>query len=280
MNVFEMVTGQGGLPKARLVAPDGSLAEIYLQGAHITSWIPAGSDEQLFLSEQSIFRPGFAIRGGVPVIFPQFSTRGPLPKHGFARSQPWEPGNSMVDGVEAVAEFYLHDSDSTRQVWNRHFEARLEIRLGGRQLQVSLQINNPSEQPFSFTAALHTYLRVDDINQTAIAGLGGLPYFDHTAGAQLCTQEEEVLRFQGEVDRVYPDAPPNLKVLDGERAIEVQSQGFIDCVVWNPGILLAAKLTDLGDGYCQMVCVEAAAAERSIMLLPGHGWQGTQILAV
>lgn len=278
--MVELLTGQGGLPKARLVAPDGSMAEIYLQGAHVTSWLPAGSIEQLFLSERAIFKPGFAIRGGIPVIFPQFSSRGPLPKHGFARSELWEPGNTQVDGIEAVAEFYLRDTEATRQVWNRRFEARLVVRLGGRQILVSLQISNPGEQPFSFTTALHTYLRVEDINQAAIAGLGRQPYIDHTAGAQLCIQDEEILRFRGEVDRVYPDAPPSVRVLDGERLVEVQSEGFADCVVWNPGASLAAKLTDLGDGYGQMVCVEAAAAERSIMLLAGHSWQGTQILTV
>jgi glucose-6-phosphate 1-epimerase len=203
-----------------------------------------------------------------------------LPKHGFARSESWEPGGAQADGIEAVAEFFLHDTEATRKVWNRHFEARLVIRLGGHQLQVSLQINNPGDQPFSFTTALHTYLRVEDINQAAVAGLGGLPYFDHTTGAQLGIQDEDMLRFHGEVDRVYPDAPPSVRVLDGERVVEVQSEGFADCVVWNPGASLAAKLTDLEDGYRQMVCVEAAATERSIMLLPGHSWQGTQILTV
>src|SRR5436305_1852990 len=85
-----VVAGEGGLPKLILVAPDGARAEIYLHGAHVTSWIPAGDGERLFLSASSAFRPGAAIRGGVPVVFPQFSDRGPLPKHGFARTSEWE----------------------------------------------------------------------------------------------------------------------------------------------------------------------------------------------
>jgi glucose-6-phosphate 1-epimerase len=276
----KIIAGQGSLTKARLAAPDGSLAEIYLQGGQVTSWIPGGGIEQLFLSKRALFKPGKTIRGGIPVIFPQFSSRGPLPRHGFARSQTWELGEAGLDGQEALANFVLHDSQATRQIWNRCFELQLEVRLGGGKLQVGLQVNNSGEQPFSFTAALHTYLRVMDITQTAVAGLGGLPYFDHTAGAQAAVQEAAMLRFSGEVDRLYPDAPPVVKVLDGDRVVEIQSEGFTDCVVWNPGPSLAATLIDLGEEYRQMVCVEAAAAERSIMLLPGHTWAGSQILRI
>src|SRR5688572_25010680 len=84
------VTGAGGLPKIVVEAPDGARAELYLHGAHVTSWRPAGAGgERLFLSAASEFRTDAAIRGGVPVIFPQFAGRGPLPKHGFARTAEW-----------------------------------------------------------------------------------------------------------------------------------------------------------------------------------------------
>ena len=63
---------------------------VYLHGAHVTSWKPARDhDERLFLSERSEFRAGTAIRGGIPVIFPQFAAEGPLPRHGFARTSEW-----------------------------------------------------------------------------------------------------------------------------------------------------------------------------------------------
>ena len=184
----------------------------------------------------------------------------------------------MENGPDAVAEFILRDNEATRQIWNRSFETRLAVRIGGRQLQASLQVTNPGTQPFSFTAALHTYIKVADIEQASLSGLGGLPYFDHTAGAQARMQEEALLRFHGEVDRLYPDAPPEVRVMDGDRTVVVRVEGFPDCVVWNPGVSLAAALTDLGDEYRHMVCVEAAAAECSVMLLPGHSWQGSQTL--
>ena len=76
-----------GLDAVELRAPDGARATVLLHGGHVVSWVPAGADEQLYLSPKSSFAPGSAIRGGVPVIFPQFNTRGPLQRHGFARNK-------------------------------------------------------------------------------------------------------------------------------------------------------------------------------------------------
>ncbi|HEX5871641.1 MAG TPA: hypothetical protein VFY65_14540, partial [Longimicrobium sp.] len=78
------------MPKLRLTHASGGTAEVYLHGAHVASWVPAGGSEAMFLSRAATLAPGEAIRGGVPVIFPQFASRGPLAKHGFARVQPWK----------------------------------------------------------------------------------------------------------------------------------------------------------------------------------------------
>lgn len=47
-------------------------ASLCLQGAHLTSWKPAGHEECLFLSPNAAFVPGKAIRGGIPVCWPWF----------------------------------------------------------------------------------------------------------------------------------------------------------------------------------------------------------------
>src|SRR5512139_4252652 len=88
--VFAIAVAAGGLPKLTLVAPDGARAEVYLYGAHVVSWVPAGGQERLFLSRTSAFRAGAPIRGGVPVVFPQFGALGPLPLHGLVRLMVWE----------------------------------------------------------------------------------------------------------------------------------------------------------------------------------------------
>ena len=44
--------------------------EIYLQGAHVTQFIPTGSDDLLWVSEDANFKVGKAIRGGIPLCWP------------------------------------------------------------------------------------------------------------------------------------------------------------------------------------------------------------------
>ena len=83
---------------------DGSSATVLLHGAHALSWVPAGQGEQFYLSPSSSYAAVAPIRGGVPVIFPQFSGQGPLQRHGFARNMVWElvQTEAGADGAQAV----------------------------------------------------------------------------------------------------------------------------------------------------------------------------------
>lgn len=275
MSANPFIPGINGLPKIILAGSDGSRAEVYLHGAHVTSWIPAGNDERLYLSGASEFRDGAAIRGGVPIVFPQFSSWGPLPKHGFARNQAWE----LISAGDGSARFQLCDSDATHAIWPRAFLAEFTVAMREQQLLLELAITNRGEEPFNFTAALHTYLRVDDIAATLIEHLGGLKYFDAVL-KQEAVQAEEALTFSGEVDRVYFDVARVL-VRDGHRSLEVQNVCFPDSVIWNPGAELAAKLADLDpEGYRSFVCVEAAIFRAPIVLEPYQTWRGGQTLTI
>jgi glucose-6-phosphate 1-epimerase len=275
MTTSPLIPGVNGLPKVILANPDGSRAEVYLHGAHVTSWHPAGDEERLYLSAASEFRDGAAIRGGVPVVFPQFSNGGPLPRHGFARNQAWE----LISVGEGSARFQLRDSEATRAIWPQPFLAELTVTVCERQLSMELAITNRGEQPFDFTAALHTYLRVDDIAATHLENLGGLKYFDAVL-KQEKVQAQDALTFPGEIDRVYFDAT-RVVVRDGQRSLEVQHAGFPDGVIWNPGVELAAKLADLDpDGYRRFVCVEAAIFRAPIVLEAYQTWRGGQTLTV
>ena len=88
----QITAGNGGLARVSVSTP-AATAEIYLHGAQLTSWRPAGAEEVIFLSQHSQFEPGRAIRGGIPVCFPWFRNKADDPKapsHGFVRTKAWQ----------------------------------------------------------------------------------------------------------------------------------------------------------------------------------------------
>lgn len=276
--------GANGVPRLQLSHPSGSSAEVYLLGAHVTSWIPADRTEALFLSRASEFAPGQAIRGGVPVVFPQFAQRGPLPKHGFARVMSWrwlDPGATTGDATEATLE--LIDSEATRAIWPHAFRARLTVGIDERTLSQRLDVENTGGSAFAFTAALHSYFAVAELRRTSLQGLAGTAFEERSARGESAIEGAEEIVVSGEFDRVYLDAPRELSVHDrgNERGFRLRLDGFSDVVVWNPGRSGAAALQDMADDeYPRMICVEAAQVGRAVELVPGGAWAGGQIVEV
>lgn len=257
-----------------LTSPDGlSTASVCLNGGQVLSWRMRGR-EQLFLSERAGFSATQAIRGGVPIIFPQFGTHGDGPRHGFARLRTWEI--ARTDGPTSLT---LALRGGAEPPWPHPFDLRLQVVLGNDRLTLALAIQNLGTETFVFTAALHTYLRVDDIAGTALHGLSDCPYLDATAGDSRRVQRATALLFSHEVDRVYPAAPDSLQLVDGDRRLVVHQHGFSDTVVWNPGPAVAASLRDLAPGDDRrFLCVEAAVIEHPARLPPGEAWHGGQTL--
>ena len=275
-----------GLEAIELRSPDGARAVITLHGGHLVSWIPAGSaGEQLYLSPSSEYAPGKAIRGGVPVIFPQFSGRGPLVRHGFARTMPWQVHGTQegADG-SAAAVLRLRDDAASRAAWPHAFELDFRVRIGGAGLTMELACRNTGDAAFSFACALHTYLRVNDVALTSLEGLADRTYWDAVDGRDK-TQLEQMLQPEGEVDRVYlgVDRPLVLRedAAGSARGLLIGQQVFEDVVVWNPGAARCAALADMPpDGWRHMLCVEAVMLARPILLEAGQRWVGVQHLTV
>ena len=261
-------------PLLTLTSPDGlSTANVCLNGGQVLSWRMRGR-EQLFLSRRACFSPTQAIRGGVPVIFPQFGTRGDGPRHGFARLRRWEIAKTDGSGSLTVALRGGPEPD-----WPYPFELRLQTALWNDRLVLGLAIQNLGTTPFTFTAALHTYLRVDDIADASLHGLADCPYLDATAGSNCKVQRATTLEFPDEVDRIYPGAPSSLRIIDGDRQLMVRQHGFRDTVVWNPGPVMTANLSDLTPSdHRRFLCVEAGVIECPARLSPGETWHGSQVL--
>jgi glucose-6-phosphate 1-epimerase len=269
-------TEYNGHPAVALQSSDGARATILLHGGHLVSWVPAGGEEQLYVSPASRYGEGQAVRGGVPVIFPQFSSRGTLPRHGLLRTRGWQLGGTASHGQHAQAVLRFVADDATRALWPHEFEAEITVSIIGRQLDVEFAVTNVGDTPFEFSVALHSYLRTNDVLKAQLEGLQGVKYEDNATG-QWQQQWGDVTQVVGEVDRLYHDAGHPLTLRELGRKLLITHADFTDVVVWNPGPEKAAQLDDLPEGDWQrFLCVEAARVIDPVTLPPGEEWAGMQ----
>lgn len=253
-------TIHGQLPALLLSAPDGAQATITLYGAHLISWRGADGRERLFCSARSALDGSRAIRGGVPVIFPQFAERGSGMRHGFARVSSWRVLESGVENGWAFAVFGLEADDLDRQqaqAWPHGFALALRVAIRANELAMRFEVRNTGGTAFPFAAALHTYHLVEDIASVRIDGV-----------------EREELVITDKFDRVYEGVTPPLALVDGGIVLTIRQEGFSDAVVWNPGAADAAALADMDDSeYRRFVCIEPALLSGPT-LQPGESWVG------
>lgn len=250
----------GELPAVRIEGPGGAQATITLFGAHLVSWAGADGQERIFCSKRSSLDGSRAIRGGVPVIFPQFAARGTGMRHGFARVSTWRLGESGCVGDMAFAQFELEENDLAPGIaaaWPNQFRLALRVELRAGELRLSLEVNNTGAHAFRFSSALHTYFLVDRIANVGIDGV--------QAGEMLINDK---------YDHIHFGVNEPIVLRSGMGALRLEQQGFTDVVVWNPGAADSAALADMeGDEYQHFVCIEPALIE-PIELMAGAAWGG------
>ena len=230
-------------------------ASVALQGAHLLSWKPAGEEEVLWLSGNTPFKNGVALRGGVPICWPWFgpSAQPGLPSHGFARNLPWALKGHDEDDKGAVLTFELKSSEATRQYWPHEFTLLARFKLG-KTCEIELEAHGE----FETTSALHTYFNVGDIAAVKVSGLGDR-YIDKVKNAEEGVLSNGTETFPDRTDRVYLNAETCSVIHDDalNRNIDVTHHHNSNVVAWNPGPALSVSMGDMpDDGYKTFVCVE------------------------
>jgi glucose-6-phosphate 1-epimerase len=266
--------GEGGLPRIR-IRNSLCAGELYLHGAHLTGFRPANYEPVLWMSIQSAYQAGKAIRGGVPICFPWFgpSQKDPsVPIHGFARTIDWE----LVDvGAQPTGEINvilkLPASPDFARYGYENVETYFAV-LFGASLEMGFHVRNLGTKPFNFEAALHSYFVIGDVTQIRVRGLQGASYLDKTRGMQRFTEASNAIELTEETDRVYDSTTP-VTIEDPlmRRKIVVDKLGSGSTVLWNAWPKKAAEI-GLAEGEWQRyVCVETAAVgANSITLAPGQ----------
>lgn len=226
---------------------------ISLQGAQVLSWQPEGQKPIIWLSSETNFKKGVAIRGGIPICWPWFGKAGD-PMHGFARNQNWQL-IAHDENEECVwLTFSLEDNEQTQKLWPHSFNIIARIKMGE-----TCEIEIEPQGDYSFTIALHSYFNIGSVDKISVSGLGP-DYLDKVAGREHTTTDKK-LKFCGLVDRIYTKPEPFSLISDpaNDRCIEIHHKNASDVVAWNPGAEAAKTMADMSDeGYKTMVCIETA----------------------
>lgn len=286
----EVAKDKNGVGQVLLRNLRGASVRISLHGGQVLSWKSEHGEELLFISSKATFKPPTAVRGGIPICFPQFGNRGSLEQHGFARNRMWvtddnpPPLHPNDSNGKTYIDLLLKSSDDDLKVWPHSFEFRLRVALAfDGSLTLTSRIRNINCKPFSFSIAYHTYFAVSDISEVRVEGLETLDYLDSLCNRERFTEQGDALTFESEVDRVYLSSSDVIAVFDHEkkRTFLIKKEGLPDVVVWNPWEKKSKAIADLGDEeYKHMLCVDGAAIEKPITLKPGEEWTGRLELSV
>lgn len=277
---------QGGLAKA-VVSRDGTQGELFLQGATVTAWQPAGARPVIFTSPNAVFAAGTAVRGGVPIIFPWFGPKQDEPKapqHGFVRAAPWQLEAVETSGPgEVTLRLGIGEAEATSPFWPEAYRATYTVTFG-KALSIDLAVQNRAGREIGFEEALHTYFAISDIGKVSVTGLGGTTFIDKVDGFRRKTQDAAPIKLSGETDRVYLSTPRQAVIEDPEwrRRIVVEKDGAASMIVWNPWTEKAAAMKDLGaEAWRGMICVETGnAADNAVRVATGGEHRMTTRISV
>ncbi len=259
---------------AWLVETPQATAAISVFGGQLLSFVPKGGQDVMWLSPRRAALPT-PIRGGSPVCWPYFGRQGQgsdVPSHGFVRTLPWELKQARRRGDGSIeltlAPPVLADLTLRLQM----------VVVVGSTLQQQLVTENTGSQPASITQALHNYFRVGDASQVDVDGVDGLDYLDKYEDYAGPRRQQGPWNLRdprdpGRSDRIYTGAGGRYVLRDPvlRRRITLETTGSQSLVAWNPGADAAAKMADVGDGWRDYVCLEAANAGPDVITLPAGG---------
>ncbi|ORX80656.1 galactose mutarotase-like protein [Anaeromyces robustus] len=288
-NIDLIRDSNGNLIKVKINNTNAS-AEIYMFGATLTSWVVNGQ-ERLFLSKKAILNGTKAIRGGIPIVFPQFNTKltTDLPSHGFARITTWKWGGININTPDRKeVSFILTDKEVNKkylEIWPHQFKLVYTVLLDGKSLSTSLRIKNTGNEPWLFNTLLHTYFNVDDLTEAGVNGLINCNYIDTSpeGNGEKKIEDRQKIVFQKEVDSIYYDVnQKNFKLQTGfKNDIMVEKCTLPDVVVWNPWIEKSKRMADFGEeSYPHMFCFEVGSVYQPIELDVDAVYEGGQVLTV
>jgi glucose-6-phosphate 1-epimerase len=288
----------------------GARAEVYLFGATITSFQDASGHERLFVSSKAVLDGSKAIRGGIPVVFPQFGQpNAEMAQHGFARNSLW---TLQADAVVATDDkisvvLTLQESEATLKVWPHRFRLDYTVTLTKTALVCSLAATNTGDAgAWACHTLLHTYLAVPAIADVRVGGFQQRAFQNKLRGGAVEVEGAGLAVVDQEVDKVFvgtlDNAPMSRLELfasgggssgggSGDDDVPTVTVDVVatlghhavkhDVVFWNAWVEKAKALADMGDeDYLVYVCIEPGTVSDFTSVAAGQTLTLTQTLTV
>lgn len=235
----------------------------------------AGNSAAIFyLSPLSAGKPSWPARGGVPVLFPQFADRGPLPRHGLVRTARWTLLEERAAAEDHRVRYGLTIGPTDFSAWPHGADLGLTVEAHPDAVLFSMRVANTGLDAFSWTGGLHPYFEVEDLLACSISGLAGMGVQDkYDAGLKI--QPTGPLTFDSRpFERLY-DACTALTLNTPRHRLDLRANGFGQWMVWNPGADGAGSLADLPAAHWnRFVCVEPVCVDTPVLLAPGEAFDG------
>jgi glucose-6-phosphate 1-epimerase len=161
-------------------------------GACLVSYKTGTGRECIFVSRDAKLDGSKAIRGGCPLVFPQFGQSDKsMPQHGFLRVNFWKADEStMYDNEDGAGITYTLDLKDVEQArggkWDENTSydctCLFHVKIYSQSFSTKLEIKNTGENEFEFQTLLHTYYLVDgkaalDGSKCYVKGLEGTHVF-------------------------------------------------------------------------------------------------------
>ena len=282
-NRIEFKQGKGELVTATIKDASGFSVDITLMGAHVTNWTTPDNKELLFVSDDTEFKVGEPIRGGIPLVFFNFgkSDEG-LPQHGKARISNWEVENAKVNENGSTEITFKAPPSVFEGCLPPGSQVKYQVTLDQGKLTTTLMVYNASMEPIEFDVAFHTYFNVGNKTKATIDNLKGCEYGeDRNLTAATIDNEQKIIFTESETCmRVYKLDPnkkekPIVRYADGTE-IEISIEGETkqaNLVVWAPNKEAVSNLPikDVQTGQAiEILCAEPAWINPKAVALPSE----------
>lgn len=281
----------------KLKTAGGAECEIYLFGATVTKFKTASGKDLIWLSSTAKLDGSKAIRGGIPLVFPQFGQPiKEMAQHGFARNNLWEFKSEKSSDTCVSVCLSLDNTVATHEAWAFPYKLEFDIVLEDFKLTTTYRVINTGPEPFKFQSLQHTYLNVTDISATSVVGLQNERFLDKASADPSALNLD--VRAQADIkeftDRVYVNVnarnntPIVVKCPTGD--IVVHGSAYFndpanvipsDTVMWNPWAEKAKGMGDFDDdGYNKMLCIEPGLIADFHVLPPASEMGLVQVLSL